>query len=59
VQQEIFGPLLPGLLCAGFVVVVGVINPKQKSLGLCIFSKDPAAMVHCLSRVSFGDGWVN
>ncbi|MBL4827197.1 MAG: aldehyde dehydrogenase family protein [Spongiibacteraceae bacterium] len=62
-ENEIFGPILPVLTYQTLEDVVGIVNDKNKPLGLYIFSDDDEFTQSVLDQTSSGgvsvNGWAN
>ena len=58
-QEEIFGPVLPMLGCAGTAEAIAFVNGRDRPLALYWFGKDNAARDEVLARTVSGGVTVN
>lgn len=57
--EEIFGPILPIMVCDSLEEAMETVNSRPKPLALYLFTTDKNVEKRVLSRVSFGGGCVN
>ncbi len=58
-QEEIFGPLFPALVCESVEEMIEKVREREKPLALYLFTNDRAVERRVLQEVSFGGGCVN
>jgi aldehyde dehydrogenase (NAD+) len=58
-QDEIFGPILPYIVCDDFADIINDMRLLPKPLALYIFSKDKKCIANLLATVQSGDVCIN